>query len=125
MTGPKSAASIVRKLHGWELLHLREHAASLEAQNEALAAENERLRRELQYAEDCADSWRDDVMRLQEEGMQLGLTKDGHVVALPAESPLLTMLQKPQGIWLRACRQAPGGYKALSGACLTTGERTS
>lgn len=75
--------ALVRRLHGWELLHLREHAAALEAQLEALAAENERLLAELRFAEDCAQSWRDDVMRMQEEGAQLGLTKSGQVVLLP------------------------------------------
>lgn len=77
-------ASLIRKLHRWELLHLREHAAALEALTEQQQAEIERLRGELSYAEDCAASWRDDVMRLQEDGMQLGLTQEGRVVAVSA-----------------------------------------
>lgn len=77
-----SAAAVRRKLHGWELLHLREHAAELERRLEELTAENERLRQELSYAEDCAASWRDDVMRMMEDGMEVGLTQDGHVVAI-------------------------------------------
>lgn len=82
----KSVSAIRRKLHGWELLHLREHAAALEQRLEELEAENERLRSELTYAEDLADSWRDDVMRMMEDGMEVGLTKDGHVVALTPQA---------------------------------------
>lgn len=79
ITRPRGLPAIVRKLHAWELLHLREHAAALEA-------ENERLQRELDYANSCAESWRDDVMRLMEEGMPLGLTQSGHVVLVDAGS---------------------------------------
>lgn len=83
MSTPAALSSIVRKLHRWELLHLRELVAELHA-------ENEHLRRELDYANDCAESWRDDVLRLSEDGAALGLTQDGHVHLLACAGPLLT-----------------------------------
>jgi hypothetical protein len=65
-----SAASVRRKLHAWELLHLREWCAQLEA-------ENERLREELYDAHSRADMFHDAL--LQVEDVQLGLTQDGQI----------------------------------------------
>lgn len=53
-----------------------------------LAAENERLTEALSdseyrrcQAEQCADNWRDDFMRMAEDtGAQPGITIDGHLV---------------------------------------------
>lgn len=78
--------AIVRKLHAWELAHLRQHAATLEAENDALRVQLEQLQERVSRAEDCAESWRDDMMRLMENGMELGLTKAGRVVAIPTGS---------------------------------------
>lgn len=83
MSAPAALSSIVRKLHRWELVHLRELVAELHA-------ENEHLRRELDYANDCAESWRDDVMRLSEDGASIGLTQDGHIHLVPSVQPLIT-----------------------------------
>jgi hypothetical protein len=80
-----SISAIVRKLHGWELLHLREHAAELERRLDELTAENGRLRSELSYAEDCAASWRDDVIRLMDDA-EVGLTQDGRLVKLAPDA---------------------------------------
>lgn len=55
-----------------------------------LAEENERLRAELVWAEEAAESWRDDALRLMEEACadgstSPGLTLEGALVAVPAE----------------------------------------
>ena len=55
-----------------------------------LAEENERLRTELRWAEDAAESWRDDALRLMEEACtdgskQPGLTIEGALVTVPVE----------------------------------------
>ncbi len=71
--------ALVRKLHAWELMHLRIHAAELEAETERLHAEVERLQRELACADDCAEMWRRDVERMQEAGAAVGMTVDGHL----------------------------------------------
>jgi hypothetical protein len=83
MSAAKTPAALIRKLHGWELLHLREHCATLEAQVEALTAEVERLRQETAWADGRADMFQDAVLRLQEDGMQLGLTQSGDIVSMP------------------------------------------
>lgn len=83
MSKPAALSSIVRKLHRWELAHLRELVAELHA-------DNEQLRRELDYANDCAESWRDDVLRLSEDGATLGLAQDGHIHLMPSANPLIT-----------------------------------
>jgi len=57
-----------------------------------LAVENERLRVELAWAEDAADSWRDDALRIQEQlceqtGARPGITIDGELVVMQGDAP--------------------------------------
>ncbi len=66
---------IVRRLHLQELQRVRRAEARQ-------ASEIEYWRDRAYYAEDCARSWQDDVMRMMEDGLEVGLTKSGHVVAL-------------------------------------------
>ena len=77
--------ALQRKLHAWEPIHLRQVVADQQAQLEALQAENAQLRRDLSWAEDCADSWRDDALRaIKDAGCTPGLTMAGHLVAVSA-----------------------------------------
>lgn len=51
-----------------------------------LAEERDDYRERAYRAEECAESWRDDFMRImQETGRAPGLTIDGRMVALPPE----------------------------------------
>jgi hypothetical protein len=67
----------------------------LRAEVARLAEENERLATQLEQAEDAryraeqwAESWRDDFMRMCEEtSTQPGLTIDGHLVTVQSPSP--------------------------------------
>lgn len=73
----------IRRLEHAELFHLREHCAELAVRIEQLEAENADLKRELDYAQDCAERWRDDALdAINEAGCDVGLTVTGHVVAL-------------------------------------------
>ena len=67
-------AKIRRRMEKLELEHLRDHAAEL-------ADKVERLQADLEFAESCAMSWRDDCMRMMEDslpdGGAIGLAKDG------------------------------------------------
>lgn len=77
-----SRAAVARRLHAMELETLR-------ASVERLHEENERLRQQLYWAEDAADSWRDDALRMMEEACAdgsrtPGLTIDGALVCVPA-----------------------------------------
>lgn len=73
-----TAAAVRRKLHAWELLHLREWAAQLEAENEAL---RERAESDAAAADARADMFQEALM--QAEDVQLGLTKDGRITVEP------------------------------------------
>ena len=79
-------AALRRKLHRWELEHLRTVCAEQADRIGALEAELAELRRELHYVEDLAESWRNDALCAIEAGGQaVGLTKDGRVIALQTE----------------------------------------
>lgn len=78
--------AIVRKMHAWELLHLRRHAADLQGQIERLQAENSELRCDLSWAEDASDVWRAAAEQAQEYGARLGVTRAGDVVVMGAAS---------------------------------------
>ena len=70
--------SVRRLLARWDSVAYEQ----LCARAAALAQENEDLRRELDWAEQAAESWRDHFLRATED-MALGLTQDGlvHVMA--------------------------------------------
>ena len=72
---------------------VNEELARVDAENEALRAENETLRTRLAWAEDCAESWRKDAIAALNEvadkvGGAPGLTMDGQlVVCMPQGAP--------------------------------------
>ena len=77
-----ATASIQRRLERWELNHLRQHCAEL-------ADKVEDLQRRLDYAEDCAESWRQAHHGLQEhldndtdDGRCIGLTMAGELLVV-------------------------------------------
>ena len=71
-----NARAILRRLDALALVQLAEHAARL-------AVENEELRGRLCAAEDAAESWRDDFLRLcAESGQRPGITQAGALVAI-------------------------------------------
>lgn len=81
----RTIESLRRRLEKWELVHLRALAADL---SERL----ERAENEMNYANDIAEFWRENAMELQrslyDEGMTVGITKDGQigVVALSEQT---------------------------------------
>lgn len=71
---------IQAKLERWELDHLRALAA-------VQAERIEQLERELSHAWECAESWQEDAMRMQEDmaaqtGGHPGLTMGGQLVVV-------------------------------------------
>lgn len=61
--------------------------SQLAAQAALLAEENESLRSQLAWAEDAAESWRDDALRMMEErcaasGERPGITQQGQLVTV-------------------------------------------
>lgn len=76
----KELLAIQQKLDTWELEHLREHAAALYLQVEALKEQVAQLKREAAWADDCADMWQQTAELLQRhpEG-QICITRDGQV----------------------------------------------
>jgi hypothetical protein len=91
-TGPKGhrpernpLGSLTRKLERLELAHLREFIEEQRATIEALEADLADTKRRLLWAEEAADSWRDDALRaIEQAGATPGLMLDGTVVAVPA-----------------------------------------
>ncbi len=84
-----SAAALRRKLHAWELQHLREVVAEQQQAIQELQADVADLKRRLHWAEDNADRWRDDFLQaLEDTGRTPGLTVDGSVIALPVQGGL-------------------------------------
>lgn len=79
-----------RRLERDTLEHLRAHCAELDARIEALKTENADLKRELHWAEQSCDMWRDIVHLRDErdnEHTHIGLMIDGTVVLLPPQAP--------------------------------------
>lgn len=74
------ARAILRRLDALALLQLAEHAARLVVELESAEAR-------AAWAEDCAESWRDDFLRLCEEsGQRPGITQAGALVAVPSDA---------------------------------------
>jgi hypothetical protein len=75
MQADRELSAIQRKLERWELEHLRSLAAALADQVEALEAR-------LAVAEDAADHWREQALRI--EAFELGLDVNGnlHVIGV-------------------------------------------
>lgn len=76
-----SAAALLRRLDAIACEQLCAEAARL-------AEENERLRVELAWAEQAAESWRDDALRMMEDacaasGRRPGITLGGALVTVP------------------------------------------
>ena len=68
---------------------VNEELARRDAECEALRAENESLRTQLAWAEDCAERWREDAITALNEqaadvGGVVGLTQAGQLVVVPA-----------------------------------------
>lgn len=75
-----NARTILRRLDALALVQLAEHAARL-----AVALESAEAR--AAWAEDAAESWRDDFLRLCEETRQRpGITQAGALVAVPNDA---------------------------------------
>lgn len=76
----KELLAIQQKLDTWELEHLREHSAALYLQVEELKEQVEQLKRELVWADDCAEMWQQTAELLQHHPQgQICITRDGHV----------------------------------------------
>lgn len=81
----RTLVGLKRRLDRWELDHLRQHAAEL-------AERLEDAERRLSYADEQADFWREQCMRLEEaitdedsgSGRQIGLTLSGDLVVVEA-----------------------------------------
>jgi hypothetical protein len=81
----RALQALNRKLHAWELQHLRHLTGELHAQLEATQAELADTQRRLSWAEDNADRWRDDFLQaIEDTGATPGLLPSGQVVAIPA-----------------------------------------
>ena len=82
-----------RRLNAQAYDLVNEELARVDAENEALRAENELLRTRLAWTEDCAESWREDAIAALNEvadkvGGAPGLTMDGRlVVCMPQGAP--------------------------------------
>lgn len=43
----------------------------------------------------------------------------------PRGEPFFLCFQRPQGLWLHLCQARPTGWRVLSAACLTAGQRSA
>lgn len=85
----RALQALNRKLERWELAHLRQHVEELRLQLDAQLAELAETKRQLSWAEDCADRWRDDALNaIADAGCLPGITITGAVVALPQQGQL-------------------------------------
>lgn len=70
---------------------VNEELARIALENARLVAENDQLRRQLAWAEGCAEGWREDALsalndQAEATGGAVGLTQAGHLVLVPATS---------------------------------------
>jgi regulator of replication initiation timing len=84
----KVLQSLERRLNSQAYPLLCEEIARLAAENERLQSENSELRRTLSWAEDTAESWRENAIELanqqaEEQGGLPGLTMNGRMVVVP------------------------------------------
>lgn len=80
----RSITALQRRLNAEAYDLLCEEIAKLDADRDRLQAENDDLRRQLAWAEDAADMWRDAITQTAAEtGSALGLTCSGHVLVIP------------------------------------------
>ena len=69
---------------------VNEELARVAKENEQLQAEIDELRRKLAYAEDCADSWREDALaamtaQADATGGVVGLLQTGQLTVIPPQ----------------------------------------
>ena len=82
-----SLRALLRRLEYAELRHLREHCSELANRVDDLEAENGDLHDRLVYWRNQAERWREDVVSaINEHGGGVGLTVDGHLVAIRPEA---------------------------------------
>ena len=79
-----------RRLNAQAYDLVNEELARLDRENDALREENEQLRTRLAWAEDCAESWREDAIeainaQAEAAGGAVGLTQSGRLVVVPAQ----------------------------------------
>lgn len=89
-TRDASLTRLYRRLERDTLEHLRTHCAELAERIEALETENADLKRQLSWAEQSCDMWRDIVQLRDErdnEHTHIGLMVDGTVVLLQNQAP--------------------------------------
>jgi hypothetical protein len=86
---------IQRRLDAWELNHLRALAAELHEQLEQTKAELEQVKRDRDYADQCAEMWQgqclDMTNALDDESFAthrcVGLTKEGSLAIVLLDQP--------------------------------------
>lgn len=129
MSGRKEAArlrAIERRLNDQAYPVICAELARLDAECEALRAENEDLRARLARAEECAEGWREDALDALEreadsKGGAVGLTMGGHLVvcdeaAVGAMEDLVVI--GATATRLGAGDVRPGFFDDLWGGCL-------
>lgn len=89
MSMPRELQPLLRRLKAQAHQQLLDEVAKLAAQVDALQAENDQLRSDLDWAQQTAESWSDEARALQDElaeqtGGTRGLTQTGHLVVIPS-----------------------------------------
>lgn len=86
----KGLRHLRRKLHRWELLHLRQHTEELHLQLEKVTTERDRALQELALANDLTEHWREEAFRqinqLTDACIKSGLVQKDQIVLLDIPS---------------------------------------